>query len=201
MESIEDPFPSSLPSYDSPVHVFDRDAAMTEAVDDAFSSLESPDAFFGEMVNNYSPPLGTKSSPQPPSMLATASGPSLSQSHSPESSMQGSSSDSQRNSTIGSDSSGSGSNGGDVNMTENDTPVANGIVIGADPTDDENNLFDFPSAASGLSVADPNRAYKTSNANSITVPFRSFHNGLSNGVGPYAGASKVSGSCSHPGSY
>lgn len=194
MDNIHDPFPSSLPTYDPPVRIFDQDATMTQAGDGGSSFLNSPNAPFGDAVDNYTAATRSKSSHQDASMLATVSGPKFYQSHSPESSVQNSSTDSKRNSTDGSlGSSKSDGNGGDVDLAEDDTPAPNGIIIGADPVDDGNNFFDFDSAASSPSMPDPKFYSKTCQNNRMSMPYRSFQtHGYANGVGPYAGASRVS---------
>ena len=177
---MDDPFPPSLPGYESP-RIYDSN--LTEVMEDIGAdfydnSYTSPGSLFSDQALNnstYSPtplkPTGNASSTP-----SNRVGPNWS--NSPESS---SSSDSSNRHERKNSSESSAM--GDLTMAG--TPVANGILIGADPidantADDEAinkfmaSAFDFESAASGpMPRLDTKAGNESSHPNGIRMPLRS----------------------------
>lgn len=177
---MDDPFPPSLPGYESP-RIYDSN--MTEAMEDIGADFDdhsypSPLNFFSDQNFNSVayPPTPLKdpdnASSTPSNMLAP------SWSHSPESS---SSSDSSNRHERKNSSESSAM--GDLTMAG--TPVANGILIGADPVDanaadDEASnrfmasTFDFESAASSPTpILETRASHEGSRSQCISMPVRS----------------------------
>lgn len=194
---MDDPFPPSLPGYESP-RIYDSN--MTEAIEDMGADLndqsyDSPLNLFGEpgFSNTAYQPAPLKDGDGTPSAPSHLLAPNWS--NSPESSASSDSSNvhERKNSNQSSAM-------GDLTMA--DTPVANGILIGADPVDatvadDEasNNFmastFDFESAASSPTpMLDLKGSREGKRTESIKMPVRSVP--VTNSANSYT--SKSSGS-------
>lgn len=148
---MDDPFPSSLPGYQSP-RVYDP--TLSDGMGDAgfgfYDSTEgfgSPHAVFGEDVSGNNTYASTSLKPSTQNNHARSSLAAPQWTNSPESS-SGSDSSHQHKRASSSDSSAVG----DLHMK--DAPTVHGIMIGADNVDDEmsnkvmESHFDFDSAAS-----------------------------------------------------
>lgn len=213
MDPSSDPFPSSLPGYDSP-HIFDSEMGVSMPEEDLefFSSAlaqESPGQFFRDdsltnFANSpYQSPVSTKSQNVPEVSKSMASDTLFSAS--PESSSQDSSSDSsgRHKRKTSSRSSHSALNGRDITMTDDLRPRSwkAGVVTHSEPAfgfpssnipghisyESSNrameNDFDFDSAASSPS---PNMNSNTpvySGLRHIAIPYR---------VSPQSSASLIS---------
>ncbi|KAK3169804.1 hypothetical protein OEA41_009188 [Lepraria neglecta] len=221
MDVHNDPFPLSLPQFDGPRILGEdmNDAIEEGGLDFASLNFDSPENnLYWDDATSYQSPAksnGNNASAPRVAMMETSS-------QSPESSLpDSSSSDSSNNRhkrNHSSDSSQVGALGadGDIRMT-GDTPVPNGILIGADPAEDRVNdqpspatdvdvsnramecHFDFDSAASSPSPhSDPTSAFNNSKSmKSTKMTYRTsqntgFGHGFGPGFGPYSGALKVS---------
>ena len=188
MANDEDLFPSSLPTYQSPPHVFDGD--MTEAVNNGQHEFyNSPDYFFDAKANaEFMDFTNGNSTVDPGALIA----------QSLRSSPRISSGDSQRSSLGSSDGSLM-----DVNMQDRerapgripipaytfDRPATNGDHTGTTSKTVEdsvigNDLFDFDSAASSPALVSREMA-----SNPINLPIRSAlnHGNFTFGHAPFAG--------------
>lgn len=173
---MADPFPPSLPGYESP-HIYDSN--MTDAMEDLQGDLgdpgysyPSPFHLFSEQTPNSSAYLSTplKNTENASSKSSQLLAPHWSQS--PDSS-SGSDSSNHHERKNSNESSAMG-----------ETPVPNGILVGADPVDadaaDEeasnkfmNFAFDFESAASSPSPAlDKKASHQGSHPQGIKMPVR-----------------------------
>ena len=170
----DDQFPPSLPAYQSPPQVVD--ANMTEAVNTgAHDFYDSHNYFFDSDLD----PEYAEFASQKPSPPTLTSGHSALIAPSTGSSLQGSSSGSQRNSLDTSDDS-----LGDIHI-EDGQRVPGRIAIPADTADERssaysseervtgNDFFDFDSAGSS-----PSHPGGTLNASSIKMPIRAAQNGF-----------------------
>lgn len=216
MDVHNDPFPLSLPQFDGPrILGEDMNGAIEESgLDFQSMNFDSPENnLYWDDATSYQSPAksnGNNASAPRLTMMET--------SQSPESSLPDSSSSDSSNNRYkrnhSSDSSQVGAWGadGDMQMT-GDTPVPNGILIGADPAEDRVNdqpspatdvdisnramecHFDFDSAASSPSPhSDPTSTFINSKSmKSMKLTYRTSQNtGFGHGFGPYSGALKVS---------
>ena len=177
---MDDPFPPSLPGYESP-RIYDSN--LKETMEDIGAeyydnNYASPGNLFSDQTLNNSPysPITVKTSDNVPSTSSHLAGPNWS--NSPESS---SSSDSSNRHERKNSSESSAM--GDPSVV--DTPVASGILIGTDPVDtnamddEESNkfmasAFDFESAASSPTpILDAKAGPQGTQSNSIRMPVRS----------------------------